>query len=332
MPRKFDDSQTAEFHWKAFEDFARLELETGGPDVHMRLLEHVMADMTEIERVWFIGCYVGPYNVPTAEVFYRYVTPRDAMLHQYCTARWLEDNWQGFVIRKERRPVKSPRQMAEYLASYAAWMQDFDQIRRVATYDELWEKVNEIRYVGRYAALKLCEVLKRYTSIKPGQTDMRPKGGWSPRIGLAYLYPEHKEQLFGNDCKENLVLTNTLGEGVRKYLTHNLGRHIDHFHAEVFLCDYKQAWHGSQFPGKSNDSELQHYLRVQSYWEMPSRLPEARLKLLDHRTLGELHGWSDVRKELGHVLKEHGYTWSDTLYDYKRTVDLAHPVRWGEES
>jgi hypothetical protein len=68
--------------------------------------------------------------------------------------------------------------------------------------------------------------------------------------------------------------------------------------------------------------------KAEPHWKYESTFYDVRKAKFPHEALGELWGWYEVRKDLGAVLYDHGYMWSDLLYSYMDTEDLAHPVRW----
>ncbi len=331
MGRKYDPSRTPEFHWPAFADFCRYETLACGPDPHMALVGQLIKDCDLAERVWRVGCYLAVFNAPTAELIWqswdlKSVTRDDgAALHS-----WLKEHWKGLHLRRERRPVKAPHKLIEHMLSYARWADDgFSRALVVKDYASLYDVVSEIRYVGRYATIKLSETLRRYCDVGPAIDDMRPRGGKHPRIGLAYLFPQYEAQLLGNDSPANCYLTNSLGVETQSILSEKYGVVLDHFHVEALLCDYKQSFHGRQYPGRSQDSELNHLAKVQAYWgeQFESEMLKARREIFPHWALGEIQGWDGVRDELTTILRDHGYTWSDSLYSYAATTDFREPVR-----
>jgi hypothetical protein len=55
----------------------------------------------------------------------------------------------------------------------------------------------------------------------------------------------------------------------------------------------------------------------------------SRSNLFPDWALGEKQGWDGRREELGPLPVEHGYMWTDSLYDYHKTLaagDWAKPV------
>jgi hypothetical protein len=145
---------------------------------------------------------------------------------------------------------------------------------------------------------------------------------------LALLYPEDSEKLNGDDRPEHLALANARAEDAGRELAER-GIELTRYNLQVLLCDFKQCYIGRrQFPGRSQDSELEYEAKIAPHWGPDPTMRNARKELFPKQALGELSGWTHVRQELGHVLRDFGYMWSDLLYDYVKTVDLRHPVKW----
>lgn len=319
-----------EFNRRALDEFIHYELLTGGPDPHMKvatyLAQNVYGKDDPWSQAWFCGLYVAPYNVPTAEVLFQtFPNPRDVINHPEHVATWVKDNWSRLSIRKERRPVNAPHRFAEHLIAYAQWLFDrWPALAEAPDFDTAFAMVEEVRYNGRYATMKLYETLRRTTGLPHHEfADLRPKGGWSPRLMLSWLYPEGAVALNGKDLKTNLAYANDLGAFERaKY-------GLDWFNMEVMLCDVKQSIDGKQYPGRGMDSELGHLEHVvNAFPEIDFHTIEARATLFPHWALGELNDWNGRRKELGDCLRIHGYTWTDSILSWSQSKDnLASPTR-----
>lgn len=320
---------TPEFHRWAFPEFIRHELSVGGPDPHMKIVKWICdhSDWSPLEKAWFVGCYVGPYNVPAAEViFYRFDDPTDL----YDIEEWLKLWWSKLPVRRERRPVRAPHKMAKHLRSYCAWLNNgaLESLENARSFEESFSIVSQVYGNGRYATMKLYQALSMVVGVpKFPFVDIVPKGAWSPRLTLSWLYPEEAEALNGSDAARNLEIANVKARTTKEWLRYEQGIYLDWFNLEVMLCDYKQAYDGKQYPGRAHDSELEHGIKVSEGFSTPSlKLWQAREELFPYETLGELSGWTSRRKELGEVMTKHKYVWSDLAYDYNKTTDLAFPV------
>ena len=58
-------------HLEKFEEFCHYETLYGGPDPHMSAALYMSYDAPDEEKLWRIHCYVGLYNVPSAEAVWR---------------------------------------------------------------------------------------------------------------------------------------------------------------------------------------------------------------------------------------------------------------------
>ncbi len=326
-------------HWKFFSEFCHYEMLAGGPDPHMKVTIRMSEDdgCDWSETAWRGLCYLGVYNVPCAAAIWgEYPWERARKAKGF--TKWLEKNWKGIVLRRERKCVRSAARLGEYLSSAAAWLRRREGERGWAeedgpraAYAAGWEDVQTIKYMGRYVAIKFLEYSRRCLGTRAVAHDIRPKGGWSPREALVLLYPEDADRLLGDDSEGNCQKANALAQNARlELLEYDID--LDWYNLQVLLCDYKQCYVGRrQFPGRSQDSEMEYDRKIRDYWAWKggcTPMYSAREAIFPKWALGEKNGWDSVRKELGDCLAVYGYTWSDSLYDYHASSrNLACPVR-----
>jgi hypothetical protein len=319
--------------WRYFAEFVTYEKAVGGPDPHMAVVVHLARNESFMERAWRGGAYVGAYNVPGAEMIWRaWPWPTIAAVDRQEVVDWCQGQW-PIPTRRERRSVRTPEQMGRFLWEYGQWVAAIEKkpwayagASGKVRYEAAWDDADQVYTLGRYVKLKLLEYFKRSLDMPLELPDMRPKDGWSPREGLALLYPTYAEALMGDDRAENLALVNQLADIVPGRLEMLGAPMLDRYETQVLLCDFKQAWNGRQFPGRSLDSELEYWTAAGSPED--TELWSARSALFPPEALGEVEGrWDGVRKDLTKVLREHEYTWSDLKFDYLASKDdLAHPV------
>jgi len=332
------DHLSTEQHWDNFADFCYYDMLSGGPDAHLTLAGYMSKDLPLRERLWHAGVYVGVYNVPTAEIIWSTFSHKDMMKisHKDLTY-WLTENWKGITTRTERKCVRVPANMAFYFKNYAEWVDSYPWKSLQAytpeqRYENLWvESQKSVKFLGRYSGFKLLEYYTKWCDIPIKLPDIRPIGGWSPRSMLSILYPDYKDILLGDDSPKNIATINDISNNLLDWLNSHKGTKwingMDLYKMEVFLCDYKQCYFGRrQYPGRSQDSEIQYHEKISAYWDYDFEMIRARSEIFPNWTLGEKNGWTNVRKELGTVLYDYGYMWSDSLYDYKNTLDLSVPT------
>jgi hypothetical protein len=317
-------------HWRQMAEFCKAEMAVGGPDPHMKLIGHMSRECSWEERVWRGGCYVGVYNVPAAEKLWTFWSPDQVHARPAALATWLAEYWAGLPLRRERRSVKSPEKLAYFLQTFALWLAE-DAKRTIGVgvpYETAWNSVQTVYALGRYSAIKLLQYFYLFCEYPRPLYDIRAPGGWSPREALTLLFPERTAGLTGDDSFENIVLSEATAITAQGRFAKEFGLALDFFHLQVLLCDYKQSWSGRrQYPGRSNDSELEYHGKVAARFGPSTNMFTSRQALFPKEALGEIQGWAGVRKELGTTLRDHGYTWSDMTYDYTKMKDLDKPVR-----
>jgi hypothetical protein len=335
-------SDTHPDHWQNFYDFCRLDKAAGGPDPHMACIGRI-SDTRCLDRrgtAWLGVLYASVYNVPTALVLSKqFPTPESALSYTDVEA-WLLDNWGGIAFRRERKAVRSVEKLAKCISSAAAYVDvltgHIEAWHSVADEAQRYEKAFEdvcggIYGFGRYIGQKWIEYLRRYCGVDVQVGDIRSKDGWSPRHALALLYPEHKELLEdGGDGPDAVAKVEQIATEARETLSGVFGLTLDYYELQVLLCDYKQCWVGKrQYPGRSQDSELDYDRKLQAYWGHPqAEMYEARKSFAPKWALGELNGWDGVRKPLGEVLRVHGYMWTDSKYNWNKSKNnLSQPTK-----
>ena len=325
------EAVAAETHLRFLAEFARYERAVGGPDPHMRIVCEGIIEPSwpPADRAWMVGCYLAPYNVPTGEVIHHYWPHPGAVLNTPDGLRaWVQEAWPGLSMRRERRAIRTPTKLAAHLINYAEWCEvRAGQIHTEQDADRVWRELMTIQGNGRYATIKTYEALHRVGVVSPAFPDIRPHGGWSPREMLAKLHPDVKDALNGGNSAALCQLANERAVISRRDLEAALSEPVDWYTMEVVLCEYKQAWDGGQYPGRAHDSELGHISKVQPSWpDVPFRALEVRSAMFPHLALGELNGWGGRRDGLGGCPSQHGYMWTDTLYDWNATTNLKEPA------
>lgn len=307
-------------------EFARWEMAAGGPDYHLSLAAEMSREVPLEERIWRGGCYMAVYNAPYGEVIWR-AWPLDRVRREgEGLEPWLRENFPRIAIHRHRRTVKRPEWMHQYLTGYLDLCNQFEELVE-KPFEEVWGAVNNVPRVGRYAAIKLVEYLNRCCGLNSPILDIRPKNGHSPRKTLAALWGEPGVAEDDNSLEALARVNHLVGETL-SYFQGEHGVTLDMFQMQVFLCEYWQSSRGKQYPGKSVDSELAYAIKAEAAWGHKSETWETRKRLSPLVQLGEHQGWDGPRKALEGTLKDHGYTWSDQVYDWgASTSDLANPVR-----
>lgn len=177
-----------------------------------------------------------------------------------------------------------------------------------ATYDQYWDSIDsEVQYFGRYASMKVLEVMYRAgLTGNAYQPDTRPRGGKFQRRTLAKLFPDHASWLKLHEksdrpdvLRDISFLCDEVMRVMREYLPN-----ITWFDVETFLCTLRQAIGSGKYPGRTHDSELAFWFGAgarHGFNNLNQELPffDLRKELFEHRFLAELHkpSWSMEERE-----------------------------------
>ena len=327
-----------EEHRKFFAEFCRWEISSGGPDPQLPTVAEMAKDAaSDEEALWRGCCYIGVYNVPYAEVLWRGLPFAKCLQNPLWMRHWLDTAYaRGHITtRIERRAARRSDQMYEYLRDCQHFIAIYDRLCEAcadaatpeAAFEIAWEQVLRIETVGRYAAIKLIEYLRRYHALPVGTPDIRPENAWSPRRALAILFPDRGLANKDNSEAALKLAHETCLDAIA--MLAEQGIKIDLFQLQVLLCEYREsAERKYYYPGRSHDSELKYARRAEEEWEYLSDIWRARKKLFPIKHLGEMMGWELPRQPVTQCLAVHGYTWSDLRFDYKATTNFAHPKEW----
>lgn len=337
------NERTADWHFTRFVEFTGYKGEIGEPSPHLAIVGYLSKKMSLEDKLWLLGCYAATYCLPSAQVLWSEYPLQKALKGKEPLESWLTKHWKGIVTRTERRCVRTPRKMAECLHSFSKWAtEEYPKLTKLKAgelsrenYDVTWESVEQIKYFGRYINIRLIEGLRRYCGVPARLYDIRSIGGWSPKRCLCYLFPEHTEKLLVDDAYGN-ELTDELAMRLLARVQKKLGpEQVDEYVLAAMLCEYKGAFENRhQYPSWTIDQEPLLYDKVFDYWgETVDRkvLWKARKALFPKECLGELNGWNGTRWELAKTLRDHGYNWTDLMFNYMETAkreSWAKPVRW----
>lgn len=322
---------STEEHWVNFAKFCEYEKLSGGPDPQINMIIEMSRDAeSSQERLWRALCYIAVYNVPFGEVMWRAIPWSDANLETITPWVMLVFEQKRIVTRTERRCVRRADWMIEYLGGALALVAEMPNLAAAArlaptpedAYELMWEQVKRYPRIGRYVAIKLLELLRRDGTLAIATPDIRPKDAWSPRKSLATLFPE-RGLANKDNSREALNAANAACREVVSRLSGDFNVNVDMFELQVLLCEYRESWEGRrQYPGRSVDSELGYVAKAEKLWPELGRsdIWRARLELFPQEHLGEIGGWDGPRKDVAQLLPSTGITWSDLVYDYKKSA------------
>lgn len=324
---------TPEEHFVHFAEFVKGVELAGGTTPHVAMTVQSMSRLDDpLEKLWFAGCYALTYNWPAAERLFLEVRPSEAP----GILPWLEEHWDGLPLRKERKSVFRKTYFARSAAAYAtfAWGMS-GPAAWPETYTEAFDLFVRANYcMGRYIAIRWLEVMRRaFPDACAGwvMPSILSDGGQHSRKALALVYPGAAEALLGGNKPHELAASDHAAATLKLDLELTYGLKTNFYEMQSLLCEFKQSALGrKQYPGKSIDTEMDYMTKVLEHWGTYTTTTfwDVRRECFPEWTLGELNGWDGVRPELGRVLADFGYTWSDAIYDWGASKDdLSVPVK-----
>lgn len=325
---------TPEEHFRGMGEFIRGVELVGGTTPHAAMTVEMMRRSDDmLEKLWFAGCYALAYNWPTAEKIWQEWRPHDFSPADFYI--WLEENWPGLPLRKERKAIfrkEAFTQSAQTYLNFARELAFYDPADWPQEYENAFAYfLSSCKYMGRYIGIRWLEVMRLAFGLPWEMPDVRADGGEHPRKALALLYPEDAPALLGGNRPHELAVTDLAADRLKVDLQIEYGIDASYYTLQSLLCEYKQSVLGKKhYPGKSIDTEMDYFRRVRAHWgDYPSAFYDVRARLFPEWSLGEVQGWDGVRPELGSIWSTYGYTWSDAVYDYRATAllgDFSDPI------
>lgn len=318
-------------HFRHLAEFIKGVDLAGGTTPHVAMTVAAMDRLEDpLEKLWFAGCYMLTYNWPTAERIFQEWRPYEFEAEPFLD--WVTANWALLPLRKERKAVYRKPFFTECARTYLEFT---DQVRANLecgwdlSYEQAFTLFNRnVKYAGRYIGIRWLEVMRRAFPEQCGSwhmTDIRADGGEHPRKAMALIYPDRADVLLGGNSRAELNEVDKLAALLRVDLDLDFGMDVNYYELQSLLCEYKQSvLRMKQYPGKSIDTEMDYFriagMESSWFWDI-------RRECFPEWSLGEVQGWGGVRTGLGPVLVNHGYTWSDAIYDWAASKDdLAVPV------
>lgn len=296
---------TQDDYWRWFKEYAVAELAAGGPDPQIQIIQAALWSVAdERTAVLRAGMFANAYTVAGGAAQWAATAARG---ERAVTVEWLARHGaDGVPTRRERRAVWSRE---KFVVAHESWLDWTDHVWPEVRY-EPWPTVfdsvqDHAKYFGRYAAMKVLEVLHRRKLIDHGQSDIRPSGARFPRRTLARLYPEHWDLMLDKrETPETRAVALDLGARTQVRLSEELGRPVSFYDVETLLCTFRQALTG-KYPGRSQDRELAFWRRAETYWaglggDLSRHLPFYEIRQVEFSPvfLGEHGGWDGARPEL----------------------------------
>jgi hypothetical protein len=307
-------SEAAHAHRQLFTEFCLQEMTAGGPDPQIKLTAEAVklhGTGNDTDMAADAGLFVVPYSCAGAAILWRLWERKPDPLEW---VPWLEQHGTVIPIRKERRPVKGAwGRFSVCAASVIDWARvEYPKVS-ASPYADVYASVTKhVKYIGRYAAMKLLETLVQADLLAYGQDTMVPRDAKFPRRTMALLMPEYSDILLDKGHAYDADV-DILCARIRAGIEARIGMPVSWFQIETMLCIYRQSLKG-KYPMGRHDSELGHWVTAMSkldtatVGDLDHHFPfhDLRRQIYDVQYLGEFNTppWYGIRPELEAARKE----------------------------
>lgn len=258
--------------------FAALQLSSKDNDPAYPMLAWLQRDMEYADSVRHTLNYVAFYNIASAQ------------------ASWYDSSLIKLPTGTERRGLRVPEKMREH--QNALWevtpaylQRGFVYGSRKQNWNALMDNLKEVRFNGRWAAYKTSEILWKVNGFDVEAPDMGNDDSSGPVDGLRLL--------FGNNG-ETVKEMDEQARGLQARMWANdIPIHISEL--ETVLCDFNSMSKGHYYNG--NDIDMIQEQIQKAPLGVKAELYLARHESLPKTYLGELQGWSGVRRGLKQAYK-----------------------------
>lgn len=267
--------------FEAFVGFSKEHLLSGDFDPNYFVLRSVFdkRGYDEARRLDFIFCYLGCYDLGTAELL-----AND--LFRYGRLPATADLAKG----KQRRGFRGNENFLDYFAESRSL--SIDDVRTIVSersptdaWTELRRRLEEIKHVGSYTSYKFCDLISYTMDFRITAPDIGTGGNGAlagPIPGLVRLSGETWDDCATKFEIQERFFKASLDAGVPF-------RGYEEF--ETCLCDFNKWCNGTYYVGHDIDEQMEIFKPMSPvYWEArKARFPE--------KYLGEFGGWFGVQKQ-----------------------------------
>ena len=277
---------------------------------------------TEDDKIWWVLLYSACYCASTACVLAEHLDYRTLMPEQ------AQDFWAAnkgkLLFQSDRRYIKNMNQFVTIVMEFIArsnrqpsrYLARFIGDSAFDTYRMLYREVSKWRYYGRFGIVLFLYNISKFVQLPLdyGTYDWQHGSTTTSAIFNALYRDDEAEQFDNGGFRITKRLANQLDDVLLGMMTELRRRRPSKpwtiMNVTSDLCSYRKMFKGSRYLGYYVDRGLEelmavskHYPEHEWIWDLAF---QARASQIDYRYLGEVGGWTGVRKHLTHRWLEHG--------------------------
>ena len=297
----------------------------GDADMNFPLLvryadEH---ELTQSQRYWLSFLYSTCYCVATTLVLY------EKLDYKTITRAKLEKFWKKhkskLIFQSDKRYVKNMNWFVTMVMNFITLTDRkphkyFKQYRckdKQETYNRLYKEIMSWPYYGRFTTFLMIEAIDRLTKTKADSNWFDWKNGNTATSGMMQIFHLDDEAIeFDNskvlDKKVEAKLDRCLIKLKAKIAEKHPNALCNISDIETSLCGFRKLFKQSRYGGYYIDRVQAEIVTLQANYPKKQQLWDSlwryRKEAFPKQYLGELNGWSGLRKELNSQWVREGLT------------------------
>lgn len=265
------------------------------------------------EYIWISFLYSTCYSVSTTAFLFQFFPNIESATTERIEQFWSEYK-QKLIFQSDRRWVKHLNKFLPIVESYRSAVNgrsQFDIVTELVNKSQthLYNWFTSIYYCGRFSAMLFMEAvygLLNLTLTHESYLSWNDCKTCAQGILLIYYQDELSNDIDKSKGEKDLtkdqqVWLETALEEIIQYTESYLGYSTNFARIVGYLCSYFKLYKQTRYLEFYTDrrlEELRHYQSVlPEYNNLWDKLYQIRYQNVPHNILGELNGWSGIRKE-----------------------------------
>lgn len=225
---------------------------------------------------------------------------------------WILNNKHKLVFQSDRKYIRMKDSFNRCMRFYRDNTDRIRGIQRENVIDlEKWiPEVETYPMFGRFSAYLYLETIAWLLESKIINANMDWENGATATSGLLNVYCYDEEaNLFDKERRLRKPFTAEVMQEMVEPILYEIkmqGGDDNITMVETSLCAYRKFFKGSRYNGFYLDRMLDEIIKMQKEYPIESKeLFEIRKDCFDEKYLGEIGGWTGIRKECKKLYKEH---------------------------
>ena len=227
---------------------------------------------------------------------------------------WIKENKSKIIFQSDRKYIRMKDSFKRVLLFYFSNKKRIHEIFDCCGVIDLNKLIPEVEswvLFGRFSAYLLLETVAWLLGSKIINASMEWENGATATSGLMNLYCYDLE---ADEFDRKRTLQSPFNQTVMQAMADPLLEDIKQFGGnnnitmvETSLCAYRKFFKGSRYNGYYLDRMLEEILFMKkNYPDITEEIIKIRYESFDKKYLGEIGGWTGIRKECKRLYRDYG--------------------------